>query len=156
MKKKKVLALICCVLFALSFVGCSFKKYKSITYRLTTGDTVKVTLDKSDGYGLVEGASNTLYFLEPDGKRSSVGAFGSKADYFSIYNSLAYDVNVTIYDRGSDKNIEYVFYKTVGAHGEEYDYIIYIKDSNSCFIMGNQESKSSAEEVFNRLEFQLK
>ena len=53
----------------------------------------------------------------------------------------------------SKDNIKYFFYEYKGS---EYNYIIKIKDSDTCFILANNVSRKSAQEIFEKLEFEVK
>lgn len=59
-----VCAVLVVAMFALS--ACQFESSKSLTFKVTTGDDVKVTLDTSDGYDL--GSDGSTFTVTKDGE----------------------------------------------------------------------------------------
>ncbi|MDD5935747.1 MAG: hypothetical protein PUC65_09335 [Clostridiales bacterium] len=138
--------LILVSIMMLMLTGC--KKSMSYTYKVETGDEVKITLNTTDGYKF---DSNLPFTISKDGTELSQGTF-IQGSYYEEYVSVANEQG-TILDEGSNDNIEYVFYSYEDA---EYNYIIKIKDSNTAMLIGNPNSREEAEKCFGLLSIELK
>lgn len=145
--KKAFMCLALVGVLLLSFTGCTTTK--SFTYSVETGDSIKITLDTSDGYDL---SSDLPFTVSKDGETLSQGTF-IKGEYYNQYVDLAKtDSSCTVLDESSDGNIEYVFYS---VNDSEYDYVVSIKNSNTALLLGNQHSQSEAQKCFELLTFSV-
>lgn len=146
--KKKIIGLLLCFTTVLCLTGC--KKFKSYTFKVETGDKIKIKMETSDGYNLT---SNLPIEFSKDSDVLSQGIFAKAETYDTYKNSLKFQYGVEILEEKETNNIEYLFYKYNNsiANITEYNYIIKIKNSNTCFILGNKLSKEKAKEIFNRL-----
>lgn len=143
--KKAFMCLALVGVLLLSFTGCTTTK--SFTYSVETGDSIKITLDTSDGYDL---SSDLPFTVSKDGETLMQGTF-IQGEYYEQYVDLAKtDSSCTVLDESSDGNIEYVFYS---VNDSEYDYVVSIKNSNTALVLGSQKSQSEAEECFKLLTF---
>ncbi|MBR2588502.1 MAG: hypothetical protein IKD77_04780 [Bacilli bacterium] len=151
MKSKKIIMLLVLV-FAIVLVltGCEKKSNKSYTFNVETGDKIEIKMDTTDGYNLT---SELPIEFSKDDEVISQGIFAQEYAYDEYYKKAKNDSNATIIEEKSNDNIEYFFYE---YNNSEYNYIIKIKDSKTCFILGNDKSKKSAQEIFERLEFEVK
>lgn len=131
----------------LTLTGCH--KEKSYTFNVETGDKIKVKFDITDGYNMT---SELPIEFSKDDKVISQGTFGQEEAY-DLYNQIiTEDSKSTIIEEKSKDNIEYMFYE---YNNSEYNYIIKIKDSKTCFILANNISKESAQEIFEKLRFEV-
>lgn len=145
--KKVFMCLVVVGVMLLAFTGCTTTK--SFTYSVETGDSVKITLNTSDGYDL---SSELPFKVSKDGETLSQGTF-IQSEYYEQYVSLAEtDASCKVIDSGSDENIEYVFYS---VNDSEYDYVVKIKNSNTAVAIGNQHSQDEAEKCFELLTFSV-
>ncbi len=150
MKKMRIVwIVIMAVIAAVILSGCDFHKEKSYTYDVETGDRIKIKMDISKKYDLT--SSLPIKFSKDD-EVLSQGTFAKENAYDLYYNIVENDSSCEIIEEKSNKNGDYFFYSTEDG---EYNYVIKIKDSNTCFILGNNVSKSSAKEVFSRLTFEV-
>lgn len=150
MKKTKILWVILIAVIATAiFSGCEFNSSKSYTFEVETGDRITIKMDTSKKYDLT--SSLPIEFSKDD-EVLSQGTFATAETYDAYYQLVKSDSTCTIIEEKSNKNGEYFFFKTESG---EFDYIIKIKDSNTCFILGNDVSESSAKEVFKRLTFKV-
>lgn len=149
MKKVKNLIILSILLstMMLTLTGCH--KEKSYTFNVETGDKVKVELDITDGYDMT---SELPIEFSKDDKVISQGTFGQEDAYDLYYQIVKKDSGSTLIEEKSKDNIEYIFYE---YNNSEYNYIIRIKDSKTCFILANSISQESAQEIFNKLRFEV-
>ena len=146
MKKTRILLLIIIAFITVMMLsGCEFTKSKSYTFDVETGDRITVKMDTSKKYDLT---SDLPIEFSKDDEVLSYGSFAKEEAYDLYYNIVKSDSSCELIEEKSNKNGDYFFYKTDSG---EYNYIIKIKDSNTCFILGNKESESSAKAVFKRL-----
>ena len=129
----------------LALTGCTTNK--SYTYTVETGDKVKITLNTTDGYDL---SSDLPFAISKDGNTLSQGTFIQESYYEQYVNAA--NTQGQIIDRGSNDNIEYVFYS---YNNSEYNYVIKIKDSNTALLLGNPNSQEEAKICFELLSFSL-
>ncbi len=151
MKSKKIIMLFVLVLaIVLILTGCEKKSNKSYTFNVETGDQIEIKMNTTEGYNLT---SKLPIEFSKDDELISQGTFAQEYAYDEYYKLVKNDSDATIIEEKSNSNIEYFFYE---YDDSEYNYIIKIKDSKTCFILGNNKSKKSAQEIFERLEFKVK
>lgn len=151
MKNKKIIMLFVLVLaIVLILTGCEKKSNKSYTFNVETGDQIEIKMNTTEGYNLT---SKLPIEFSKDDELISQGTFAQEYAYDEYYKLVKNDSDATIIEEKSNSNIEYFFYE---YDDSEYNYIIKIKDSKTCFILGNNKSKKSAQEIFERLEFKVK
>lgn len=143
--KKIFMSILLVAMMMLALTGCTTNK--SYTYNVETGDKVKITLNTTDGYDL---SSDLPFKVSKDGKTLSQGTF-IEGSYYEQYVDAA-NTQGQIIDKGSNSDIEYVFYSYNNA---EYNYVIKIKDSNTALLLGNPHSQEEAEKCFELLSFTL-
>lgn len=151
MKNKKIIMLFVLVLaIVLILTGCEKKSNKSYTFNVETGDQIEIKMNTTEGYNLT---SKLPIEFSKDDELISQGTFAQEYAYDEYYKLVKNDSDATIIEEKSNSNIEYFFYE---YDDSEYNYIIKIKGSKTCFILGNNKSKKSAQEIFERLEFKVK
>lgn len=144
---RKLIYLITLLTLIMCLTGCR----KSCTYDVTTGDKIKISIDTSNNYNMSD--ELPINFTKSD-EIICQGTF-AKGDAYDTYIEMITDNDaIRLIDQGSNKHIDYIFYEIIGEN--EYDYVIRIKKSNTCFVMGSLTSESDAKEVFNRLKFKVK
>lgn len=131
----------------LTLSGCDTKT--SYTYDVETGDKIKIELKTNGGYSMT---SDLPIEISKDDEVISQGTFGKKEAYDLYYKIVKEDSKATLIEEKNKDNIEYIFYE---YNDSEYNYIIKIKDSKTCFILANNKSKESAQEVFKNLKFEV-
>lgn len=150
MKIKKLLCAASCIVLLLS--GCSEERssYTAYTYKVDTGDEVRISLDTTGGYSLT---SDLPFTVSCDGEVQSEGTFIKAEAYSQYVEAVITDNDAVVIDTGSKDGNEYIFWS---YNGEEYNYAILIGDSDTAVVIGNIVSEKSAKESFRRLEIQLK
>lgn len=143
--KKIFMGILMAGIMIVSLTGCTTNK--SYTYTVETGDKVKITLNTTDGYDL---SSDLPFTISKDGNNLSQGTFIQGSDYEQYVNAAK--TQGQIIDKGSNDNIEYVFYS---YNNSEYNYVIKIKNSNTALLLGNPNSEEEAKKCFELLSFNL-
>lgn len=154
MKRKfKFAALILAILTVLC--GCTVSKTKesSLTFDVNTGDRVKVTLNRIDGYKM---DSKVPFTVSKDGKDILNGSFVTKDGYDQYYELVkGGDPNAEVIKESTKDGNAYVMYKVNSNNITEYDFIVMIADSQTGVLLGCLESEEEAEACFEALKFEL-
>lgn len=144
MKRKLRLFLLAIVAIFL-VTGCTTSK--SFTYTVTTGDKIKVELNTTDGYDI---SSNVPFEISKDGETLSQGTFITLDGYEQYLEAVRSDSNAKVIDNGNKNGATYMFYS---YNNSEFNYIIKVNGSQTGILLGNPNSQTEAEEVFNLLTF---
>ena len=152
--KKIFSSILLGLIICFCLVGCDSNTNKSYTFNVETGDVIKITMNTSDSYNLT--SSLPIEFSKDDSIISQ-GTFIKEEDYNSYESTLKNnsDDSVNILDEGSKNGITYIFYNVNSNNESEYDYVIKIDGSNTAFVIENNISQESAEDIFNRLTFEV-
>lgn len=136
-----------------SLCGCASttaKKTVAYTYSVETGDNIVVELDASGNYGL---SSEIPFEISHNGEVISHGIF-IYSDYYSEYiETVKNDSNAIIIDSGENDSCEYLMWN---YKGEEFNYVMKIKGTDTGLLLGNNVSEESAKECFQRLKITVK
>lgn len=148
MKKAKKLLFISLILFvSLILTGCT--KTISFTYKVETGDTVKIELKTDKNYKL---SSKLPFTISKDDKTLSTGTFLTLDGYDSYKKVTKTQNNVEIFEESSKGDITYTFFS---VNNEQFIYLIKINDSKTGLFLENINSKDEAQEVFDLLTITL-
>lgn len=145
MKLKKIVFLsFFMVMMLFTVTGCTTSK--SYTFKVETGDKIKLELKTNDGYNI---SSKLPIEISKDGKVLSQGAFISLADYDGYIDTINNGgEGVEVFETKTENGLEYTFYS---YNNSEFNYVIKISGSSTAFLLGNNVSKESAKECFDRL-----
>lgn len=151
MKKKFNIFFSLIVVVMLFVTGCGdSKKTVSYTYKVETGDNIKISLTTNDGYELT---SDIPFVISKDKKELSQGTFIS-AEYYTAYvDSVKNDEKAEIIDEGTKSDCSYVMWN---YNDSEFDYVVMINGTNTGILIANNVSEESAKECFDRLEIKVK
>ncbi|MBQ8806646.1 MAG: hypothetical protein IJZ68_09410 [Bacteroidaceae bacterium] len=143
---KRVLTIIAALVLVVACVGCSAAHtYMSWTFKVETGDNVKVKLDTTDGYKIT---SDLPFIISKDGETLSQGTF-IKGDFYEQYYEAAKTTDgAKLLEEGEVNGHKYFAWS---VNDEEWDYAILLKGGKTGILIGNDVSQASAQEVFNRL-----
>lgn len=130
-----------------TLIGCTTSK--AFTYNVSTGDSIKVELDTSDGYDLT---SDLPFTISKDGKTLSQGSFITLDGYKQYLDAVDGDDKAQIIESDSRFGVTYTFYS---YDDSEFNYIIKVDGSKTGIILGNPNSKDEAKECFERLTFSV-
>ena len=137
---KKLSCMVLIVGVVIGCCACSTNSSKAYTFKVDTGDQVKVELNTADGYDIT---SDLPFVISKDNKTLSQGTFITADDYDS-YVSVVNDTDTaTVIDKGDNETYEYIMWNN---NDEEYDYAIHLKDSKTGILIGNNVSEKSAKE----------
>lgn len=151
MKKKFNIIFSLIVVVMLFVTGCGDSKTTaSYTYKVETGDNIKISLTTNDGYELT---SDIPFVISKDKKELSQGTFIS-AEYYTAYvDSVKNDEKAEIIDEGTKSDCSYVMWN---YNDSEFDYVVMINGTNTGILIANNVSEESAKECFDRLEIKVK
>lgn len=151
MKKKFNIIFSLIVVVMLFVTGCGDSKTTvSYTYKVETGDNIKISLTTNDGYKLT---SDIPFVITKDKKELSQGTFIS-AEYYTAYvDSVKNDEKAEIIDEGTKSDCSYVMWN---YNDSEFDYVVMINGTNTGILIANNISEESAKECFDRLEIKVK
>lgn len=141
--KKVLSSLVFAATILLTVTGCSTNK--AFTWDVATGDKIKIKLETTDGYDIT---SDVPFTISKDGETLSQGTFITIDGYNQYMNAVDNDSTANVIDSGTKNGITYTFYS---VNNSEFNYIIKIDGSNTGILLGNPNSQSEAEEIFNRL-----
>lgn len=140
-KLMAVVAVVCSVWLA----GCGGSTSKSVTFKVDTGDNVKIKVNTTDGYDIT---SESPFSINKDGVLHSRGIFIDADEYGEYEKIVNQDENATLLDKGVRDGNEYILWS---YNNEEWDIAVKIGDSNTAILLGNLVSEESAMECFNVL-----
>lgn len=135
------------ILLSLVLTGCT--KTVSFTYKVETGDTIKVELKTDDKYKL---SSKVPFTISKDDKTLSTGTFLTNDGYKTYENAIDTGNGIEVFEEKDNKNISYTFFS---VNDKQFVYLIKVKDSNTGIFLENKNSKEEAKEIFDMLTFTL-
>ena len=136
------------ILFVLMIVvGCSSHSSKSYTFNVSTGDSVEVTMDTSDGDTLSQ--SDGQFSVNDD---TLQGIFLAKEDYDSYINAIESDSSAKIIDQSKN----YLFYEYDGTSGKEHNFVLWLSGSDTGILIGSLASEKEAKACYDKLSFEVK
>ena len=145
--KKGFKFLIVIGIMLLTLTGCT--KSKAYTFKVDTGDKIKVELNITDGYDL---SSSLPFTISKEGNELSQGTFMTIDSYDEYVSAAKTSSLAKVIEEKSNNNIEYIFYS---YNSSEYNYIIKVKDSKTGILLGNPHTQEEAEKCFKLLTFSL-
>lgn len=140
------LALCICML-----TGCSSSRTVSLTFKVGTGDNIKVTLDTSDGLGLSQTESG--FSVTEDGNAVLQAFFVEQAVYQQYMESVANQEGVTVNEQKSEEGITYLSYTYAGEAGVENNFIVWIEGSSTGVVIGSLSDLQTATGAFQNISF---
>lgn len=149
MKKFAVITLAVLLLLT-CFAGCTVHTSMSYVFKIDNGDKISIKLDTTDGYFLT---SDVPFDISMDDKVISTGTFVQGYAYDQYVDSVKNDDNAEVLDSGVKDGNKYFFWN---YNDSEFNYVIYVGDSNTAVILGNPISEEAAREVFDLLTISVK
>ncbi len=136
---------------AVAASGCgSVSKSVSYTYSVDTGDSVKITLDTSDGYSMDSGLP---FEISVDGEVVGQGTFIEADTYQDYVDAAKSDAQATVIEEDESGGNAYCFWSYADT---EYDRAILVGDSDTAILLGNTVSEESARDCFEHLTISVK
>ncbi len=147
---KRALSIVLVVLTLFALVGCSAANtYMSWTYKVETGDNVKIKLNTTDGYKI---SAELPFSISKDGTVISQGTF-IKGEYCEDYRQAAQTQEGSkMLEEGNIGDHKYFAWS---FNDEEWNYCIELAGGKTGILIGNETSQASAQEVFNRLKITI-
>ena len=135
-----------------TLTGCN-NNNKSYAFGLDTGDKVKITINTSDKYDM---SSSLPIQFSKDSETISYGSFVSSGT-LDVYKGEieAETSNMETYEEGAINGVTYMFYTEKDDVETYYNYVMKVDGSNTGFLLTNTVSKESAQEVFEKLVFEV-
>lgn len=135
--------------------GCTVTKTKesSLSFNVSTGDQIMVTLNRIDGYKM---DAKVPFTVSMGGKDIMTGSFLTKEGYDQYYEAVnGGDPDAEVLKESLKDGNSYVMYKITSDGQTEYDFIVMIKDSATGVLMGSLASEEEAMACFEALTFEL-
>jgi len=129
----------------LILTSCTTSTSLSYTFNVDTGDSIKLELDTSDGYGI---SAQSPFDISEDDEILSTGKFIPLVGYDELVIQCETSERITIIEKITTDEIEYIFYN---SNEGEYNYVIKVLGSNTGMVILNYISEESAKECFERL-----
>lgn len=145
---KKVICIVAVILcFGVCFTACKTTSSASLTFNIETGDSIKVTLDTSDGLKLSQ--KDGHFMVEDENSTVLIGIFLTEDMYDSYEAAVLSTAEIIEQDDG------FYFYQTTNEEGNiETDFLYDIPGSDTAVIIGSLEEQDVAKAAFDRLTFE--
>lgn len=140
--------LLITILSVTLLAACSTHSSKSYSFQVETGDTVKVTLDTSEGYSLSQ--SDGHFTVSLDDEAQLEGIFVTK-DMYDQYMAAVAASDATIITEDEQGGNAFLFYELEGQSGTETNFIVWLKDSDTGIVIGSLAGQEKARTAFDRL-----
>lgn len=152
MKLKKLsIATLICLLMAFTFTACSSSK--SFTFRIENGESVKVTLDTTDGYNLLQ--EDGMITVQKDEEDVLNGIFLTSSGFDTYAAAITASDDAVILKATPDDSPTFYLYQFDGAAGMETTFLFQIQGSDTAVIIASLASQKEAEAAFDRLSFEV-
>ncbi len=145
---KKAKTLLALLLAVVCVAGCSSSTSFSYTFKVGTGDEIKVKLDTSDGYSL---SQEDGQFYIKDGEETLVTGIFTTEEYWDYYTEsipVVEGAEVIKEDELCGGNDGLVY-----TYEEETNAILHVKDSNTYVMLASVADTDVALDVMENLEF---
>lgn len=146
---KRTLSLVLIVLTLVVLVGCTVNTYMSYTYKVETGDNVKVKLTTNDGYTITP---EVPFSVNHNGETIAQGTF-ILGEYCEKYRTAAEtQEGAKMMEEGTIGKNQYFAWS---FENKEWSYCIILPGGRTGVILSSNVSHAAAQEVFNRLKFTI-
>ncbi len=137
------------VLGMIVLTGCTTSM--SYTYKVGTGDNVKVELDTSEGLKLEN--EDEGFSVTEDDETILQGIFIDEDTYDFYVEMVKIADGVENLEEDSENGLTWLYYEVDGNAGKESNYVAWIDGSDTGIIMGGIEGSRAAKKAFNSLTF---
>ncbi|MFR3274201.1 MAG: hypothetical protein ACLTOP_00470 [Collinsella phocaeensis] len=149
---KFVSALIASSLVLALVTGCTASTTSSLTFDVSTGDSVTVALDTSGGHKLVEEDGD--FIVQQDGKTILQGSFLTQEGYDEQEAAIDSESVEVIEEADVDGN-PYVFYEYTEDGTVNELFLLWIDGSHTGVLLGGQSGAEASQKAFDALTFSL-
>lgn len=144
---KKIIA--AALMLGMILTGCKSQSSMSYTFKVETGDSVKVTLDTSGSeYKLTQ--SDGTFAVEEEETAVLQGVFLTE-DMYDQYKAAA-ETAGAIVETGDNG---FILYEYEGAAGVEHNILTMISDSDTGVIIASLEENDKVKEAYSKLKFEV-
>lgn len=144
---KKIIA--ASLMLGMILTGCKSQSSMSYTFKVETGDSVKVTLDTSGSeYKLTQ--SDGTFAVEEEETAVLQGVFLTE-DMYDQYKAAA-ETAGAIVETGDNG---FILYEYEGAAGVEHNILTMISDSDTGVIIASLEENDKVKEAYSKLKFEV-
>lgn len=148
-KMKTIMAGV--VLCVCMLCGCSTYSNMSLTFKVGTGDNIKVTLDTSGGLRLSQ--TDGGYAVTEGGETVLQAFFVEQAVYRQYMDAAETQEGVVINRQGTENGITFISYSYDGAAGMENNFIIWIDGTATGMVAASLADLETADRAFQSLSF---
>lgn len=158
MKPKKLsIAATICLLMAFAFTACSSDSTfnassSSVIFQIENGDSVKVTLDTTEGYSLLQ--DDGMITVRKDDKDVLNGIFLSSSGFDTYAAAITASSDTVILKATPESLPTFYLYQFDGAAGMETTFLLKIQGCETGVILASLESLEEAQAAFDRLTFE--
>lgn len=147
---KFITSAVASVLGLALLAGCSASTSSTLTFDVSTGDSVAVTLDTTDGYKLVE--DDGSFGVERDGETILMGSFLTEDAYDEQAAAIGGEGVEVVEESESDGN-PYVFYEYTEDGTVNELFLVWIDGSDTGILLGGLSGTDASAEAFDALSF---
>ena len=151
-KNKKIAVVFAAVLLVAAMSACSTHSSKSYTFKVETGDKIKIEMDTSGDYSFAQ--EEGRFRVEKGEDEILQGMFMTKEGY-DQYQTLKDSKEVKILADGEKDGKTYFFQEYEGEAGTETNFVLWIKDSSTGMLIGSLAGEKEAKAAFERLTITL-
>lgn len=149
---KKNICMMLIITMILCITGCGGKEKTdtmSVILQVDTGDSVKMTIDKSDGHSINFNKDTSIIDInDADGNAVIMGEFVPQASYAFLYEKVYTDAGCEITDTGNENGAAYTFGVYNNGTDSVCEYIAWIVGTNTGIVF---ESSSVAIDDFTNI-----
>lgn len=151
-RPKLISACIAGVLALALTAGCSASTSSTLTFDVSTGDSVAVALDTTDGYKLVE--DDGSFIVQKDGDMVLQGTFLTEEGFDEQAAAIDGDSVEVIEEADVDGN-PYVFYEYTEDGSVNELILLWIDGSNTGVLLGGLNGAEESLKAFDALTFSV-
>ena len=132
--KKRIIFLLATLLCTVLFAACSITTGKSVTYAVSTGDNVEVSL--TSGYDIT---TDVPFTISKDDQAVFQGMFTYDGTLAAYRDGIVEAESAELIEEGEKDGNAYIFYCVKNEYGNEYNYIVHVADSDTEVILASFE-----------------
>ncbi len=149
-RRSKILYAFLCLVMLLCVSACHTSK--SFTFQIENGEQIKITLDTTDSYDLVQ--EDGTFAVEKDGDYLLQGYFLSEDGYRQKEELILSVDFIDMKRMVPDEDPMMYVYQHEGKAGSEVDYLFRVEGAETGVIVGSLMSFEEAETAFSLLAFE--
>ncbi len=148
MKTKKSYLYVLAVILTIALCACSISTSMSYSFDVQTGDTIKVSLDTSDGMSLTQ--KDGRFAVIEDEETVLVGIFLHEEGYQS-YLAIKGEQGMTVLEDTQKDGNTYYMYEIEGESGTEDNFVMRVQESKTGVLLASLSGREKAKKAFEKL-----